>query len=262
MNPLHAWNRFWFGPISARPLGVYRILFGLFVLAHLGLHQRRPRLLVYRRRTAPGKRGSRRRRSAAILATAMGARPRLGPVRDRRRRRGGLRFILGWRTRIMGILLYLGLLSLYHRNISSNCGPDQLMIISSFYLMLSPCGAAYSLDARRARPRRGTLAEPLILPWARSGSPDTALPHLLCHRRVQVHWNKLAGGNSPPLHPLQSRGRPVQHGVAGRLSRGHQHLHARPSRRVRAWRSCSGFARAGNGSPSWGSCCTRGSFPW
>ena len=35
MNPLRAWNRFWFGPISARPLGVYRILFGLFVLAHL-----------------------------------------------------------------------------------------------------------------------------------------------------------------------------------------------------------------------------------
>ena len=32
--------------------------------------------------------------------------------------------------------------------------------------MLSPCGAAYSLDARRASRRRGTLAEPLIVPWA------------------------------------------------------------------------------------------------
>ena len=33
-------------------------------------------------------------------------------------------------------------------------------------MMLSPCGAAYSLDARRVSRRRGTLAEPLIVPWA------------------------------------------------------------------------------------------------
>jgi hypothetical protein len=65
----------------------------------------------------------------------------------------------------MGFLLYLGLLSLYHRNISTNCGPDQLMMITMFYLMLSPCGAACSLDARRAARRRGTPAEPLIVPW-------------------------------------------------------------------------------------------------
>ena len=39
-------------------------------------------------------------------------------------------------------------------------------MILAFYLMLSPCGAAYSLDARRASRRRGTLAEPLIVPWA------------------------------------------------------------------------------------------------
>jgi hypothetical protein len=75
-------------------------------------------------------------------------------------------FVVGWRTRIMGILLYLGLLSLYHRNISSNCGPDQLMMITSFYMMLSPCGAALSLDAERLARRRGTIADPLIVPWA------------------------------------------------------------------------------------------------
>jgi hypothetical protein len=32
-------------------------------------------------------------------------------------------------------------------------------------MMLCPCGAAYSLDARRATKKRGTLAEPLIVPW-------------------------------------------------------------------------------------------------
>ena len=33
-------------------------------------------------------------------------------------------------------------------------------------MMLSPCGAALSLDARRVARRRGTPAEPLIIPWA------------------------------------------------------------------------------------------------
>jgi hypothetical protein len=33
-------------------------------------------------------------------------------------------------------------------------------------MMLAPCGAAFSLDARREAHRRGTVAEPLIYPWA------------------------------------------------------------------------------------------------
>jgi hypothetical protein len=74
--------------------------------------------------------------------------------------------MVGWRTKVLSVLLYFGLLSLYHRNISTNCGPDMLMMITSFYLMLSPCGAAYSLDARREIRRRGTIAEPVIIPWA------------------------------------------------------------------------------------------------
>ena len=63
-------------------------------------------------------------------------------------------FILGWQTRLMSVLLYLGQLSIHHRNISSTNGADVFLVILSFYLMLSPCGAAYSLDAlRRARTR-------------------------------------------------------------------------------------------------------------
>jgi hypothetical protein len=62
--------------------------------------------------------------------------------------------------------MYLGLLSIHHRNVATSCGPDTLMMITSFYLMLSPCGAAYSLDARRRALKRGTAAEPLIYPWA------------------------------------------------------------------------------------------------
>ena len=37
MSPLRAWDRFWFGPVSARPLGMFRVAFGLIALEHLAL---------------------------------------------------------------------------------------------------------------------------------------------------------------------------------------------------------------------------------
>jgi hypothetical protein len=166
MNPLHAWNRFWFRPISARPLGVYRILFGLFVLAHLGFISVE---LDYWYTDVGLVQGNEARFAAGPLRFSplqwvqdpVSVRCVVGALAV-----VALGFVVGWRTRIMGVLLYLGLLSLYHRNIGTNCGPDQLMMITSFYLMLSPCGAAYSLDSRRSARRRGTPAEPIVIPWA------------------------------------------------------------------------------------------------
>jgi hypothetical protein len=75
-------------------------------------------------------------------------------------------FTLGWRTRVMGVVLYVGALSIHHRNLASASGADCLLVVMAFYLMLSPCGAAFSLDSRRRARERGTWAEPLIVPWA------------------------------------------------------------------------------------------------
>ena len=166
MNPLRAWNTFWFGPISARPLGAFRIAFGVVALANLALltadfdHWFTDAGLLH---------GTEAREAAGPL--------RLSPlqwVQDPTSVRVAfgataivaVLFTLGWRTRLMGVGLYLGMLSIHHRNVSSACGADVLLMILAFYLMLSPCGAAYSLDARRASRKRGTLAEPLIVPWA------------------------------------------------------------------------------------------------
>jgi Vitamin K-dependent gamma-carboxylase len=166
MNPLRAWNRFWFGPISARPLGAFRIVFGVLVLAHLAFISVE---LDYWYTSAGLLLGDQARQAARPLRYSP-----LHWVQDPVSVRCfvavvaavAVAFVLGWRTRIMGVLLYVGLLSLYHRNISTNCGPDQLMMITAFYMMLSPCGKAFSLDARRASQGRGTMAEPLIVPWA------------------------------------------------------------------------------------------------
>ena len=37
MNPIRSWNRLFFAPISARPLGAFRIVFGVLMLMYLGL---------------------------------------------------------------------------------------------------------------------------------------------------------------------------------------------------------------------------------
>jgi hypothetical protein len=165
MNPIAAWNRFLFAPISARPLGAFRVVFGLVILGYLALMS----VEFDHWYTSAG------------LFTAEEAREAAAPLRfsplhyvdDPRVSHAFLAvttavavaFTLGWRTRVMSVLLYLGLLSFYHRNVASNGGPDAVPVIVSFYMMLCPCGAAFSLDAIRAARKRGTLAEPLITPW-------------------------------------------------------------------------------------------------
>lgn len=166
MNPIKAWNRFLFAPISARPLGLFRVVFGVLMMIYLLVmtvefdHWYTDRGLLQ---------GSESREAAAPLRFSP-----LHYVHDPVTPRvlhavtfaAALGVALGWRTRIMSLVLWLGLLSFYHRNPSSNGGPDAMPAILSFYMMLCPSGAAYSLDARREERRRGTVAEPLIVPWA------------------------------------------------------------------------------------------------
>jgi hypothetical protein len=166
VNPIRAWNRFFFGPVSARPLGLFRIAYGLLILVYLALATVEFDFWY----TGAGLlQGTEAREAASPMRFSV-----LQYVQDPFTPRivlaatfaAALAVTLGWRTRPMSILLYLGLISLYHRNVSSIGGPDAVPTILSFYLMLCPSGAAYSLDARRQARRRGTPAEPLIVPWA------------------------------------------------------------------------------------------------
>lgn len=166
MNPLHDWNRFWFRPVSARPLAAFRVVMGLMALAHLAL-------LAVDLDYWLTDRGMMQGAEARLIAGPLRPSP-LQWVQDPTSVRAfvgatavaATLFTVGWHTRVVSVLLYLGMLAIHHRNIPTNCGPDALLLILLFYLMLSPCGAAYSLDARRAARRRGTPAESLIVPWA------------------------------------------------------------------------------------------------
>jgi HTTM domain len=166
MKLIRGWNAFWFGPISARPLGAFRIVFGLVALLNLALLSLE---LDYWFTDTGLLQGTEAREAAGFLRQSL-----LHYVQDPLSVRlffGAMAvvivlFTLGWHTRVMSVFLYLGMLSIHHRNISSTNGADVLLVVFSFYLMFSPCGAAYSLDARRRARKLGVLAEPLIIPWA------------------------------------------------------------------------------------------------
>jgi Vitamin K-dependent gamma-carboxylase len=166
MNPIKAWNRFFFGPISAKPLGAFRIVFGVILLCYLALMT----VEFDHWYTGAGLlQGTEAREAAGSFRFSplqYVADPMIAHLFLAFTFAVAIGFTLGWRTRLMSVLLYLCMISLYHRNVSSNGGPDAVPSIMTFYMMLCPSGAAYSLDARRAAKKRGTAAEPLIIPWA------------------------------------------------------------------------------------------------
>ena len=206
-NPLRAWNRFWFAPVSAKPLGAFRIVFGLIAIANLLLLFVDLDYWLTDRGVLQGTEASEmagplrpsilqsfqdplsiRVALVSVLATAVG-------------------LTLGWHTRIMSILFYMGMLAIHHRNIATASGADVLVVVTAFNMMFCPSGAAYSLDALRARKARGgTLADPLIIPWGqrllqiqvcliymttalfKTAGPSwlngTALHYVLCNREV------------------------------------------------------------------------------
>ena len=166
INPIRAWNRFFFGLVSAKPLGAIRILYGLIALANLGFCAVD---LDYWYTDTGLLRGD----EAWVMAGP--TQPSLlhfyqDPTTVRvwfvAVATFAAFFTIGLRTRLMGILYYVGMLMLHNRNLVSSSGADVLLLICGFNLMLSPCGAAYSVDARLESRRRGTPASPVVLPWA------------------------------------------------------------------------------------------------
>lgn len=168
MNPsklVRAWNAFWFAPISARPLGAFRIALGTLSLICVLLWIRDP---IPWLTDAGMLRGQEARQIAGPLrpsvlqwiqspAAVLAFLWCLAAV--------AVAFTLGLRTRFMSIILYLGMLSVHHRDLLACTGADCLLTILLFYAVLSPCGASLSLDSLLRRRRTGVVAESLIAPW-------------------------------------------------------------------------------------------------
>jgi hypothetical protein len=167
INPVNAWTKFWFGPVSAKPLGAFRILFGLIAFLNL-------LLLFVDAEYWLTDRGVIQRGEAAEIAAPFRY-SFLFSLRDptsvyatlTAATAAAVGLTLGWQTKIMSMLFYFLMLAIHHRNVATTSGADVLLMCTAFYLMLSPCGAAYSLDALREKKKRGgSQADALICPWA------------------------------------------------------------------------------------------------
>lgn len=164
---LSTWNRFWFGPGSARGLGLFRIVFGLVALLNYALLWPQADLWLseagwLRGEEAAQMAGGLRLSPLVVVQDPLTVRIVLGAAMG-----ASVLLALGWRTRLVSVVFYLLALSIHHRNLLTCAGPDAVLMNFAFLLMFCPSGAAYSLDARREARRRGLAAEPLVLPWAR-----------------------------------------------------------------------------------------------
>jgi len=165
IHPIRAWNAFFFRPTSARPLGAIRICFGLLVLTNLAL------CAVDLDHWYTGV-GLLQGAEARVIAGPLQMSP-LQWFQDPTTVRAvfaatavaAALLTIGWCSRPMSVLVYLGLLTIQFRNLVSSSGADVLLMTFAFNLMFCPSGAAYSVDAWIEARRRGTPAEPLILPW-------------------------------------------------------------------------------------------------
>ncbi|MEQ1635499.1 MAG: HTTM domain-containing protein [Methylococcales bacterium] len=71
--------------------------------------------------------------------------------------------MLGWRTRLATITVWLVLVSLWNRNPLILDGDDAVLKVMTFYLIFSPCGNAWSLDARQNHQPQSAAIWPLRL---------------------------------------------------------------------------------------------------
>ena len=167
-SALRAWNEFFFAEQSPIPVALFRILYGLLVVATLTLLQ--PDWLTWY-----GTHGW------VSLPTALKLEPgpRLNlfsiiPQSDAWVQAlfwvslgSAILLTIGFLTRLNSVLVFVCLTSIQQRNLYITHGGDTLLRLAGFFLIFAPAGAAFSID-RLIRIRRGK--EPATIrarsPWA------------------------------------------------------------------------------------------------
>jgi hypothetical protein len=163
-----AWNRFFFAKKSPLPIALFRIIYGLLVIANLlflkpdwlewfGTHAWVS--LRTMQTMEPGVRlnlFSLFSQSDAWVQALFW----LSLI-------SAILLITGFLTRLNSIVVFLCLASIHERNLFITHGGDTFLRVAGFFLMFAPAGAALSIDRllRIRRGREGT-AVPLSSPWA------------------------------------------------------------------------------------------------
>jgi hypothetical protein len=156
-----AWDRFWFEPTSVATVAVVRIAFGLIAFgwtaslapdlmnffSRRGLIPAQPSFRFWIGVLSPNAADWAVYVTWSILLVA------------------SLCLIIGFRSRLASVLVFIGILSFERRNPFIFNAGDVLVRNLAFYVMLAPTGAALSLDAwRRAKEKFWDF--PKRAPWA------------------------------------------------------------------------------------------------
>lgn len=100
-------------------------------------------------------------------------------------------FTLGWRTRIAGLILVAGMVSIHTRTPFIIHSGDSLLRLCLIYLVLSPSGAALSLDRRRELRQKGLPPETPFTPVRVTGQRLIQYQTALCY--LATVWWKIFG---------------------------------------------------------------------
>ena len=159
------WNWFWFRPISARGVGVMRILLGMvFVMTTIDIW---PDLAVLVGPDGVFHEGSARRGFRLARWTYFDHLDSMTAVTFVHAVAlvANILFMLGFKSRTMGIISVIAHTALYQRNSWFMNGGDRLVREFGFYICLVPCGASLSVDAwlkNKARVAKGLT--PILSP--------------------------------------------------------------------------------------------------
>jgi hypothetical protein len=149
---LAAWNRFFFEPLSPEPIALFRICYGLLSLQFAWLIC--PDLLVWF-----GKKGIISIETVYCLSRAHGLNVlNFAPDDDIWLYTVFASFVLGaffmtigLATRFSAILMFIGYISLHHRNPYLLNGGDNYVRLVALYMIFSQAGRKFSVDAWLAR---------------------------------------------------------------------------------------------------------------
>ena len=164
-----AWDRFWFEPQSTSTLAVVRIAFALVVLGWTAA-------LGHDLSAFYSASGVLPEQQDLATVVGQGAWGPLGTFTSDAALAGtyaalfvaALMLLVGLKTRLAAIVVFVALMALTRRNIWVLDSGDPLLRSIAFFLMLAPSGAALSLDRRLAirRDRADAGAFPMRAPWA------------------------------------------------------------------------------------------------
>lgn len=163
-----SWCRFWFDPISPVTVALYRIVYGLLILVFVALLK--PEVFTWFAENSP--------LPPTQAERFWGATPHWSVLFWFPQRPAVAAFFvvftvfavfltIGLWTRFSALVVFLGLISIGHRDpLVLNSG-DTLLRVMGFYLILAPAGAALSVDRLRAiargnAPRQSALAPPWV----------------------------------------------------------------------------------------------------